>query len=304
MKLLSVVFAATLAFASLSPVLAQGRLDKIKDSGQVTLGYRESSIPFSYLDGEQRPVGYSMDICHAIVDAVKAHLGLPELNVRQVPVTSSTRIPLVANGTVDMTCGSATNNAQRQEQVSFAPTTFVTATRFAALKASGFKDLADLKGKTVVSTAGTSNLRWLTQANAEQNLGLRIITAKDHSEAFLMVSSGRAAAFFMDDILLAGLVANSRYADDWVISQKAYTIEPYGIILPRNDPEFKAVVDAAVKALMQDGRLDALYKKWFLQPIPPRNINMNWPMTPELQRVIQNPTDSPDPAAYTLPAAG
>ncbi|WJJ93703.1 amino acid ABC transporter substrate-binding protein [Neopusillimonas aromaticivorans] len=304
MKLLSVVFAATLAFASLSPVLAQGRLDKIKDSGQVTLGYRESSIPFSYLDGEQRPVGYSMDICYAIVDAVKAHLGLPELNVRQVPVTSSTRIPLVANGTVDMTCGSATNNAQRQEQVSFAPTTFVTATRFAALKASGFKDLADLKGKTVVSTAGTSNLRWLTQANAEQNLGLRIITAKDHSEAFLMVSSGRAAAFFMDDILLAGLVANSRYADDWVISQKAYTIEPYGIILPRNDPEFKAVVDAAVKALMQDGRLDALYKKWFLQPIPPRNINMNWPMTPELQRVIQNPTDSPDPAAYTLPAAG
>ena len=304
MKLLSVVFAATLAFASLSPVLAQGRLDKIKDSGQVTLGYRESSIPFSYLDGEQRPVGYSMDICYAIVDAVKAHLGLPELNVRQVPVTSSTRIPLVANGTVDMTCGSATNNAQRQEQVSFAPTTFVTATRFAALKTSGFKDLPDLKGKTVVSTAGTSNLRWLTQANAEQNLGLRIITAKDHSEAFLTVSSGRAAAFFMDDILLAGLVANSRYADDWVISQKAYTIEPYGIILPRNDPEFMAVVDAAVKALMQDGRLDALYKKWFLQPIPPRNINMNWPMTPELQRVIQNPTDSPDPAAYTLPAAG
>ena len=304
MKLLSVVFAATLAFASLSPVLAQGRLDKIKDSGQVTLGYRESSIPFSYLDGEQRPVGYSMDICYAIVDAGKAHLGLPELNVRQVPVTSSTRIPLVANGTVDMTCGSATNNAQRQEQVSFAPTTFVTATRFAALKTSGFKDLPDLKGKTVVSTAGTSNLRWLTQANAEQNLGLRIITAKDHSEAFLTVSSGRAAAFFMDDILLAGLVANSRYADDWVISEKAYTIEPYGIILPRNDPEFKAVVDAAVKALMQDGRLDALYKKWFLQPIPPRNINMNWPITPELQRVIQNPTDSPDPAAYTLPAAG
>ena len=304
MKLLSVVFAATLAFASLPPVLAQGRLDKIKDSGQVTLGYRESSIPFSYLDGEQRPVGYSMDICYAIVDAVKAHLGLPELNVRQVPVTSSTRIPLVANGTVDMTCGSATNNAQRQEQVSFAPTTFVTATRFAALKTSGFKDLPDLKGKTVVSTAGTSNLRWLTQANAEQNLGLRIITAKDHSEAFLTVSSGRAAAFFMDDILLAGLVANSRYADDWVISEKAYTIEPYGIILPRNDPEFKAVVDAAVKALMQDGRLDALYKKWFLQPIPPRNINLNWPMTPELQRVIQNPTDSPDPAAYTLPAAG
>ncbi|MFA5597138.1 MAG: amino acid ABC transporter substrate-binding protein [Pusillimonas sp.] len=304
MKLLSVVFVATMAFASLSPVQAQSRLDKIKESGQVTLGYRESSIPFSYLDGEQQPVGYSMDICHAIVDAVKAHLGLAQVNVRPVPVTSSTRIPLVANGTVDMTCGSATNNAQRQEQVSFAPTTFVTATRFASLKSSGFNDLPDLKGKTVVSTAGTSNLRWLTQANAEQNLGLRIITAKDHSEAFLTVSSGRAAAFFMDDILLAGLVANSRYADDWAISKNAYTIEPYGIILPRNDPEFKAVVDTAVKALMQDGRLDAMYKKWFLQPIPPRNINLNWPMTPELKHVFQNPTDSPDPAAYTLPDAG
>ncbi len=300
MKLLSVVLAAAVTFVGLSSANAQGRLEKIKESGQITLGYRESSIPFSYLDGQQQPVGYSIDICHAIVDAVKGHLGLQELKIRQVAVTSSTRIPLVANGTVDLTCGSATNNAQRQEQVSFAPTTFVTATRFASLKTSGFKDLADLKGKTVVSTAGTSNLRWLTQANAEQNLGLRIITAKDHSEAFLTVSSGRAAAFFMDDILLAGLVANSRYADDWAISEKAYTIEPYGIILPRNDPAFKSVVDDAVKALMKDGRLETLYSKWFLQPIAPRNINLNWPLTPELKNVIQNPTDSPDPAAYVL----
>lgn len=300
MKLLSVVLAAAVTFVGLSSANAQGRLEKIKESGQITLGYRESSIPFSYLDGQQQPVGYSIDICHAIVDAVKGHLGLQELKIRQVAVTSSTRIPLVANGTVDLTCGSATNNAQRQEQVSFAPTTFVTATRFASLKTSGFKDLADLKGKTVVSTAGTSNLRWLTQANAEQNLGLRIITAKDHSEAFLTVSSGRAAAFFMDDILLAGLMANSRYADDWAISEKAYTIEPYGIILPRNDPAFKSVVDYAVKALMKDGRLETLYSKWFLQPIAPRNINLNWPLTPELKNVIQNPTDSPDPAAYVL----
>ena len=304
MKLMSVVLAAAVSLTGFSVVHAEGRLEKIKASGQVTLGYRESSIPFSYLDGEQKPVGYSMDICHAIVDTLKQKLALDTLSVRQVPVTSSTRIPLVANGTVDMACGSATNNAQRQEQVSFAPTTFVTATRFASLKTSGFKDLPDLKGKTVVSTAGTSNLRWLTQANAEQNLGLRIITAKDHSEAFLTVSSGRAAAFFMDDILLAGLVANSRYADDWVISSKAYTTEPYGIILPRNDPEFKAVVDDAVKAMMKDGRLEALYQKWFLQPIPPRNINLNWPLTPELKRVMENPTDSPDPAAYVLSTAG
>ena len=304
MKLLSVVFAAMVVFAGLLPAHAQSRLEKIKDSGQVTLGYRESSIPFSYLDGEQRPVGYSMDICHAVTEAIKVHLGLGQLKVRLVPVTSSTRIPLVANGTVDMSCGSATNNAARQEQVSFAYTTFVTATRFASLKITGFKDLPDLKGKTVVSTTGSSNLRWLTQLNARENLGLRIITAKDHSEAFLTVSSGRAAAFFMDDILLAGLVANSRFADDWAISEKAYTTEPYGIILPRKDPEFKALVDATVHAMMQDGRLEALYEKWFLQPIPPRNINLNWPLTPELRRVFQNPTDSPDPAAYTAPVAG
>ncbi|OXR49444.1 MULTISPECIES: amino acid ABC transporter substrate-binding protein [unclassified Pusillimonas] len=301
MRLLSIVLAAAVTVGGMSSVHAQGRLDKIKESGQITLGYRESSIPFAYLDGQQKPVGYSMDICHGIVDAVKQHLGLTQLNVRQVPVTSSTRIPLVANGTVDLTCGSATNNAQRQEQVSFAPTTFVTATRFAALKTSGLSDLADFKGKTVVSTAGTSNLRWLTQANAEQNLGMRIITAKDHSEAFLTVSSGRAVAFFMDDILLAGLVANSRNAEDWMISEKAYTTEPYGIILPKDDPAFKKVVDDAVKAMMRDGRLDTLYDKWFMQAIPPRSIKLNWPMTPELRKVIQNPTDSPDPAAYVLP---
>lgn len=300
MRLLSIALAAVVTVVGMSSVHAQGRLDKIKESGQITLGYRESSIPFAYLDGQQKPVGYSMDICNGIVDAVKQHLGLSQLNVRQVPVTSSTRIPLVANGTVDLTCGSATNNAQRQEQVSFAPTTFVTATRFVALKTSTLSDLADFKGKTVVSTAGTSNLRWLTQANAEQNLGMRIITAKDHSEAFLTVSSGRAVAFFMDDILLAGLVANSRNAEDWMISEKAYTTEPYGIILPKGDPAFKKVVDDAVKAMMSDGRLETLYDKWFMQAIPPRNIKLNWPMTPELRKVIQNPTDSPDPAAYVL----
>jgi len=277
---------------------AQGRLDKIKDTGQITLGVRESSIPFSYLDDAQKPVGYSIDICHGIVDALKEKLGLEQLQVKQIAVTSSTRIPLVANGTVDISCGSATNNEQRQQQVSFAPTTFVTSTRFASLKSSGLKDLADLKGATVISTAGTSNLRWLTQVNAEEKLGMRIMNAKDHSEAFLTVNSGRAVAFFMDDILLAGLVANSRNADDWVISEKAYTVEPYGMILPKDDPEFKRAVDDAVKAMMQDGRLKKMYQKWFTQPIPPRNINLNWPMSAELEKVIANPTDSPRPEDY------
>jgi len=299
MKLLPIILATAVSVVGMTAAQAENsRIDKIKSTGELTLGYRESSIPFSYLDDNQKPIGYSMDICYGIADALKKDLSLPNLKIKLVPVTSSTRIPLVANGTVDISCGSATNNAQRQEQVAFAPTTFVTATRFAALKASNLNDLADFKGKTVVSTSGTSNLKWLTKTNADQNLGMRIIPAKDHSEAFLTVSSGRATAFFMDDILLAGLVANSRNAGDWMISEKAYTIEPYGMIEPKGDPQFKTAVDDAVKAMMKDGKIDALYAKWFTQSIPPKNINLNWPMTPELKKVIANPTDSPDPADY------
>jgi glutamate/aspartate transport system substrate-binding protein len=299
MKLLPLVLAtAVTAVGMTSAQAASSRIDKIKSTGEITLGYRESSIPFSYLDDNQKPIGYSMDICHGVVDALKKDLKMPNIKIKLVSVTSSTRIPLVANGTVDLSCGSATNNAQRQVQVSFAPTTFVTATRFTALKKSNLNDLKDFKGKTVVSTSGTTNLKWLTKTNADEHLGMRIIPAKDHSEAFLTVGSGRASAFFMDDILLAGLVANSRNPGDWMISKKAYTIEPYGIIEPKGDPQFKTAVDNAVKAMMKDGKLDELYAKWFTKPIPPKNINLNWPMTPELKKAIAHPTDSPDPEVY------
>lgn len=297
MKLMPLVLAAAVGFVGMASAQAASRMDKIKSSGVVTLGYRDASIPFSYLDDHQKPVGYSMDICHGIVDALSKDLKRP-LTIKLVPVTSSTRIPLVANGTVDISCGSATNNAERQKQVSFAPTTFVTATRFAALKSSHLSKLSDFKGKTVVSVSGTSNLRWLVQANSEQKLGMRIITAKDHPEAFLTVQSGRAAAFFMDDILLAGLVATSHQPSDWMISKDGYTIEPYGMIEPKGDAEFKTAVDNAVKAMMKDGTIDTLYAKWFTKPIPPKNVNLNWAMTKELKKVIAHPTDSPDPAVY------
>lgn len=275
-----------------------GRLEQIRERGEIALGYREASLPFSYLDDQQRPIGYSMDVCLSVVEALKQKLELPALKIKRVPVTSSTRIPLVANGTIDMACGSATNNEQRQRQVAFAPTMFITYTRLAFLKDSGISDLQSLAGKTVVSTAGTSSLLWLTQANAERKLRIRIMPAKDHAEAFLAVERGRAAAFLMDDVLLAGLVANSRDPQNWVIGEETFTTEPYAVILPRGDAEFKQAVDDAVQAMMQDGRMEKMYEKWFTQPVPPRGINLNWPMGAALKRVFAQPTDSPDPAVY------
>jgi glutamate/aspartate transport system substrate-binding protein len=285
------------AIALTSNAYADGRLDQIKSSGTMTLGYREASIPFSYLDGNQKPVGYSMDICHGIATAVGKAVG-KTLKVNLVAVTSSTRIPLVANGTVDLECGSTTNNLERQKQVSFAPTTFVTANRFLAKKTSNIKTLNDLKGKTVISTAGTSNIEWTTKANQSMGLGMNIIAAKDHPEAFLTVETGRASAFFMDDVLLAGLVATSRKPDDWMIGSEAYTVEPYAMIEPKDDPAFKKVVDDAVVAMIKDGTVAKLYAQWFTKPIPPKNVNLNLPMSAPLKKALANPTDSGDPAVY------
>lgn len=281
-----------------APAYAEGRLEKIKSTGEIALGHRDSSIPFSYLDDQQKAIGYSMDICYGVVDALKEKLGMDNIKIVYVPVTSSTRIPLVANGTVDLNCGSSTNTVERQVQVAFAPTTFVTATRFVAKKSSNVNSLDDFKGKTIVSTAGTSNIRWATAANEEQKLNMNIIPTKDHAEAFLTVENGRALAFFMDDILLAGLVATSRNPDEWMISEEAYTIEPYAIMEPKNDPEFKKAVDDAIIAMMKNGKIEELYTKWFESPIPPKNVNLNLPMSESLKRALANPSDSADPEHY------
>jgi glutamate/aspartate transport system substrate-binding protein len=233
-----------------------------------------------------------------IVDAVKAELKLQKLDVKLNPVTSATRIPLMANGTIDLECGSTTNNLERQKQVAFTITHFVTANRYVAKKASNINKLADLKGKTVVSTSGTTNIKWLTEENAKQNLGMSIVAAKDHAEAFLMVDSGRAAAFFMDDILLYSLVANAKSPGDWVIGSEAYTVEPYGIMLRREDPAFKKVVDNAMTQTYKSGAINGIYEKWFLKPVPPKGINLNVPMSAQFKKVVASPTDSGDPAAY------
>jgi len=299
-KMYSTLLAAMLAVGVTATAQAQdsGTLKKIKDSGVLVLGVRDTSIPFSYLDDKQQAVGYSVDLCMKVVDAVKVALKMPNLQVKQTPVTSATRIPLLANGTVDMECGSTTNNIERQKQVSFLYTTFVTANRIVMKKASGIKVLNDMKGKTLVSTSGTTNLKQVTELNGTRNLGMNILPAKDHAEAFLMVETDRAAAFAMDDILLYSLVASSKAPSDYIISAEALSVEPYGIMVRKDDPAFKKVGDDAIAALFKSGEINKIYAKWFQASIPPKNINLNLPMSEPLKKVVAAPTDSGDPAAY------
>jgi len=291
---------ALLASATLAaPAIAQdGTLKKIKDSGSITIGHRDASLPFSYYDDKQQAIGYAMDLCHRIVDAVRAELKMPKIDVKYQLVTSANRIPLIANGTVDLECGSTTNNIARQEQVWFTITHFVTANRWVAKKSANLNKLADLKGKTIVSTAGTTNIKGMTEINAAQNLGMNIISANGHSEAFQMVETGRAVAFAMDDILLAGLAAQARSPGDYAISAEATSVEPYGIMLRRGDAAFKKVVDAAMVNTYKSGAINAIYEKWFQKPVPPKGINLNLPMSDAFRKVVANPTDSGDPKAY------
>src|SRR6266540_2746263 len=263
---------ATASFVA-SPAIAQeltGTLKKIKDTGTITLGHRESSLPFSYYDDKQQVVGYAMDLCARIVEGVKNELKLAKLETKLNPVTSATRIPLMANGTIDLECGSTTNNLERQQQVSFTITHFVTANRFVSKKAANLKTVDDLKGKTITSTSGTTNLKQITEIGAQKNLNLNILAAKDHAEAFLMVETDRAAAFVMDDILLYSLVAGSKSPKDYEINADALSVEPYGIMLRREDPAFKKVVDSEMIRIYKSGEINGIYDKWFLKPIPPK----------------------------------
>jgi glutamate/aspartate transport system substrate-binding protein len=278
-----------------------GTLKKVKETGVITIGYRDSSIPFSYLDDNQKPVGFAIDICYKIVDAVKKELKLDKLAVELNPVTSSTRIPLLANGTIDLECGSTTNNPDRLKQVAFTNTHFLTATRFVSKKASKLNSIDDLKGKSVASTSGTTNIRQLTEANAARGLGINIIPAKEHAESFLMVETDRAVAAVLDDILLASFVAGSKDPDVYVISTDAFSKpEPYGIMLRKDDPAFKKVADDATAALYQSAEGEKLYDKWFMEKIPPKGRNLNTPIGPELKHEFSKPSDSPDPDSYKV----
>ncbi|MFY9510119.1 MAG: amino acid ABC transporter substrate-binding protein [Rubrivivax sp.] len=287
------LFVLALAAAGSSAALAQATLDKVKASGTISVAYRESSIPFSYLDDKAQPVGFGWEICGKIVDEVKKATGRADLKVTTQPVTSANRIPLLVNGTIDIECGSTTNNSDRGKQVAFAINYFYTGTRFLVKSDSGVKALADLNNKIVVSTTGTTNFRIMRSIITEQKLPIELIGAKDHAESALLVESGRAAAFAMDDILLYGLRASAQNPASLAVVGEPIQVEPYAIMLRKDDPAFKQLVDGVLAGLMKSGEFERLYKKWFQSPIPPKGINLNAPMDKSLVDNLKALSDKP-----------
>ena len=285
----------TLALLAPLAVMAQtpSTLDKIKSSGVIAVGYRESSIPFSYLDDKAQPTGFGWDVCGKIIEEVKKAVGRTDVTVQPQVVTSTNRIPLLLNGTIDIECGSTTNNSDRQKQVSFATNYFYTGTRFLVKTGAPVKSIDDLKGKTVVSTAGTTNFRVMRALNAEKKLNMDILAGKDHAEAALLVQSDRALAFAMDDVLLYGLKASAANPEELAVVGEAIQVEPYAIMLRKDDVGFKKLVDGTIASLIKSGEFEKLYKKWFQSPIPPKGINLNIPMSKELQDNLKGLSDKP-----------
>ncbi|WP_442959477.1 glutamate/aspartate ABC transporter substrate-binding protein [Providencia sp. R33] len=268
-----------------------GTLKKIKDNGVIVVGHRESSVPFSYYDNNQKVVGYSQDYSNEIVDAVKKKLNMPDLQVKLIPITSQNRIPLLQNGTFDFECGSTTNNVERQKQAAFSNTIFVVGTRLLTKKDSGVKDFADLAGKNVVVTSGTTSEILLNQLNDEKNMKMRIISAKDHGDSFRTLESGRAVAFMMDDALLAGERAKAKKPEIWEIVGKPQTEEAYGCMLRKDDPQFKALVDETIATAQTSGKAEKSFDRWFNQPIPPKNLNLKFTLSDEMKALFKAPND-------------
>ncbi len=289
-RFVAVLFAGMLLS---SPAVAEetGTLKKIKDSGVISLGHRESSIPFSYYDDKQQVVGYSHEIALKIVDAVKAQMKIPKLQVKLTPITSQNRIPLVQNGTIDIECGSTTNNTERQQQVAFSNTIFIIGTRLLTKTGSGVKDFTDLAGKNVVTTAGTTSERLLRKMNDDNNMKMNIISAKDHGESFLTLESGRVVAFMMDDALLAGERAKAKRAKDWVVVGTPQSREAYGCMMRKDDAEFKTLVDTTIAKLETSGQAAKLYAKWFNKPVPPKGLNLAFALSDDMKTLFKSPND-------------
>lgn len=292
-----IVLGATLLVAAQAQA---GRLEKIRETGTIVLGHPETSVPFAYLDGDQKPVGYMVEICEHVARSVQKALKLDTLQVRYNPTTSATRLPLLANGTIDLECGNTTNKPERHKLVSFAPTTFVAQVVLVARKDAGVdvNKPASFAGKTIAAQAGGQTFKLISQINAREKLGITVAPAKNTAEGFLMVETGRAAGSISDDGLAYGAVASARNPDDFVVGTRGLELAPYGIVEPKDDPAFKKVVDDAVVALIKDGTVAKLYDKYFNAPIPPKQINLRFPMSDALKRALAKPTDSGDPKAY------
>ena len=281
------------AVAVLVPVYARAgdTLKTIKDVGEIKLGHRDVSVPFSYLDGDQKPVGFAMDLCERIVDAVKSELKLPSLRTKLQPVQLGNQIPLIENGTIDIVCGPATNTLERQKVVAFSDTIFVSSIRAVVKKTSPIKSFDDLNGNPVSLTAGSTSIGLLAARAQERNFKTNTVMSPDHAGSFLALTTGRTAAFVMDDVLLASLIASSAKPEDWRIIDDSLRDEPYGLIVRKDDPDFKALVDRTLVALMKKGEFQRLYARWFNSPIPPKNINLDFPMSGPLKEAVANPND-------------
>lgn len=292
MKLTSLALACALLGCVLTTAHAD-TLKKIADSGKITVAYRESSVPFSYLAGSASPVGFSVEITNAIVDAVKKRVNNPALKVDMQPVTSQNRIPLLQNGTVDVECGSTTNNTVRGKDVQFAINYFYTGTRLLVKKSSGIKNYADLAKKKVASTTGTTNAQMIRKYSKDNNLDFDLVMGKDHDDAMLLVDAGRAEAFAMDDILLFGLKNNARNPADWDVVGDSLQVEPYACMMRKDDPQFQALVNGVIGGLMKSGEFEKLYNKWFMSPIPPKGQVIGLPMSKELKDNLTAQSDKP-----------
>jgi len=283
----------TAAIVAATPALAQESptLKKIKETGSISLGHRESSIPFSYYNDQQQVIGYSQELMLKVADAIKSELKLAKLDTKMMPVTSANRITLVQNGTIDLECGSTTNNSERQKQVGFSTTIFIIGTRLLTKSKSGITDFPDLAGKNVVTTAGTTSERLLRKMNEDKQMKMNIISAKDHGESFLTLETGRAVAFMMDDALLYGEMAKAKKPAEWAVVGTPQSEEAYGCMVRKDDPGFKKVVDAALTKAMLSGEAEKIYAKWFLNPIPPKGLNLNMPLSKDMKALYKAPND-------------
>ena len=292
-SMLAALAVAVSAFAVAGLAHAEDTLKKIKDTGTITEGVRESSGALAFTLGDGKYAGFHYDVCAKVIADIQKQLGLAKLETKYQPVTSQNRIPLVQNGTVDIECGSTTNNATRQKDVAFAPALYVEEVHIAVKASSGITGIAGLNGKTVATTTGTTSVQLLRKNKRAAGMDFKELNGKDHSDSFLLLESGRADAFVMDGQILAGLISKSKSPADYKIVGEPLSVEPISIMYRKDDPAFKKAVDDSVRAMAKSGEVAKLYDKWFMQPIPPSNTKVGLPASEATKAAWANPTDKP-----------